>query len=52
MQSIELDFQMIPINTISSKKEKKFLHVAKVLLELKTFESCGVINMEEANRHK
>jgi hypothetical protein len=29
MQSIELEFQMTPINTISSRKQKRFLHVVK-----------------------
>ncbi len=35
MQSIELDFQITPINTISSRKQKRFLHVAKVFFGFK-----------------
>jgi hypothetical protein len=38
---------MILINTISSKKQKRFLHVAKVILDLKASKSCDVIHMEE-----
>jgi len=48
MQSIELDFQMTPINTISSRKQKRFLHVAKgFFFYLQAFESCDGIHMEE-----
>jgi hypothetical protein len=47
MQSIELDFQMIPINTISLRKQHRFLHVANGFLDLKAFESCDKFRMEE-----
>jgi hypothetical protein len=47
MQSIELDFQMTPINTISSRKQKRFLHVAKVFLDLEASKSCDGFHMEE-----
>ncbi len=47
MQSIELDFQMIPINTISFRKQKRFLHVVNVFLNLEDFESHDGFHMEK-----
>jgi len=47
MQSIELDFQMTPINTISFRKQKRFLHVVNVFLNLEAFESCDGFHMEK-----
>jgi hypothetical protein len=52
MWSFELDFQMIPLNTISSTNKKKCfcmhnLRVAKVFLDLDAFISCERIHMEE-----
>jgi hypothetical protein len=47
MQSIELDFQMTPINTIYSRKPKRFLHVAKVFWDLEAYISCDGFHMEE-----
>jgi hypothetical protein len=47
MQSIELEFQMTPINTMSLRKQQRFLHVANVFLDLKAFESCDRFPLEE-----
>jgi hypothetical protein len=47
MPSIELDFQMTHINTISSRKQKRFLHVANVFLDLEASKSCDGFHMEE-----
>jgi hypothetical protein len=38
---------MTPINTMSLRKQQRFLHVGNIFLDLKAFESCDRLHMEE-----